>query len=366
MKKYHSREVNDLIKVNLDKILVYFNISLCSTSKKYYGNCPIHANSDNNSALLFYKNTGIWMCTTHNCQKIFGRNSSGFIKGLLSVRNGWTEESDRDKLVSEAETQDFLNKFFNNSVQKTEFKRPEKSNFDKMNFIRQINFLKPTKPLNTRENFRKFLITPSEYYVGRGFSEEILDKYDVGLWTQPGHPFFQRTVVPIYDTEYQYIVGYTTRSLHQKCLVCGYFHDLNRVCPNKLEENVLSKWYHSKGFRKENFLYNYWFAKNNIESKKLIVLEGPSHCWRVAEAGYFNSVAYMGSSISPIQTNLIKRLDVDEIIIPADNDSAGQTIREQIRTNLGKTYKYRDLYLETNDIAELSVEEIKDVIENKG
>jgi 5S rRNA maturation endonuclease (ribonuclease M5) len=359
MVKYHSE--NERVKDNIQKILEYFNVDLSSTSKKYYGCCPIHSNSDNNSALLLYKNTGIWMCTTHQCEKIFGRSTLNFVKALISVKKyGWSDSSDKSKMATDLETKELVSKILGQKLDKIEVRTVDRSRVEKLNFIRQVNLLKAQKAISDKETFRKNTIVPSEYYLKRGFSEEILEKYDVGLWTKANSRFFQRTVVPIYDTEYQYIIGYTARSLYQKCLVCGYFHDLNRQCPNKIEENVLSKWEHSTGFKKEFHLYNYWFAKSQLNNKSLIVVEGPSHCWRLAEAGLWNSVAYMGSSISNYQANLIRRLSLEEIVIPSDNDVAGQRIRQQIRSILGTRYKYRDIDLVKNDVAELNTEEIKE------
>lgn len=357
----NSRDLNTLIKDNLKKFIDHFDLKLYSDNKKYSGCCPIHFNSDNDTALLFYKNTGIWMCTTHHCEQTFGRNAMGFIKALISSKNnGWTGEP--EKICSDAEVKNLINEILNDNIEKFVPQKVDKNIYNKLNFIRQVKLLKPKRALNDRENFRSNAIVPSQYYLDRGFSAAILDKYDVGILTKTNHQFSQRTVVPIYDNHYQNIIAYTARSLYEKCLVCGYYHDFNKLCPNKVDNNGNSKWHHSYGFIKEAHLYNYWFAKDNIKDKSLIIVEGPSHCWRLSEANFLNSVAYMGSGISDYQINLIKRLPVNTIIIPSDNDEAGLNIRKQIRTLLGKQYKYRNIDLAVNDIAELSIEEVKSVL----
>lgn len=360
--KSHSN-INTVIKNNLDKFIAYLHLELQSDNKKYSGICPIHADSDNINAFIMYKNTGIWMCNTHHCEQIFSRYPIGFIKGILSNKNGWQCEQDQEKIVSNYEVDKFVNSIISSNNIKS-FTTPPKSSpeiSEKSKFIRQIALLKNAKKLNNRENFRKQAIIPSDYYLKRNFSREILDKYDVGILTDPYHSFYNRTVIPIYDTNYQYILGYTSRSIFEKCIICGTYHDLNKICPINQDYNKNNKWEHSKGFKKESCLYNIWFAQKKLKDS-LIICEGPSHCWRLSEAGYDNSVAIFGSSISQYQTNIIKKLNINKIILPWDVDAAGDLTRQQIKKMLGGKFDYQEIMLSYGDIADASIDEIKDLL----
>ena len=362
MTKYPSNQINRLINSNIEKFIEHFNVRLSSDSKKFSGSCPLHYNSDNENALLLYKNTGIWRCNTNHCEQIFTKYPIGFIRGLISSKKlGWQSNEDTKKIATFEETVRFVSEFFDKSQEKIII--PEKINaeaIEKQSFIKQVNLFKQNKALNNRENFRSQII-PSDYYINRGFSPEILDKYDVGILKNKSHQFYNRIVVPIYNAEYTYIIGYTARSIFEKCIVCGFHHDLERKCLEKNDARIAAKWIHSSGLRTDRCLYNYWFAKDCLNGK-IILVEGPSHVWKLSQAGFLNSVATFGSNMSIHQSNILKRCNIKEIILVSDNDMAGIGVAEQIKRIMGSQYKYRQIELEKNDIAELSVEEIKNVL----
>ena len=69
-----------------------------------------------------------------------------------------------------------------------------------------------------------------------------LNKYDVGLCTNPQRPMYNRVVAPIYDTEYKTMVGCTGRSIFEACPKCGTYHNPQRDCPSPEKQWLYSKW----------------------------------------------------------------------------------------------------------------------------
>lgn len=360
--KSHS-DANYLVKNNLETFINYFNLELNSDSKKYSGCCPIHSNSDNQNAFIVYKNTGIWLCNTHHCHETFGKSATGLIRALLSVfKRDWTEDNGQSTAsINEAIV--FIFSLLNKRTSDVLIERKQDSiSIDKSNFIRQVKLLKSTNTLGTRDSFRQQCQIPSDYFLKRGFSRDILDKYDIGIMKNPKSYFFNRTVVPIYDIYYQYIIGYTARVNLEKCLVCGAFHNFNDNCPEKQESYKFSKWEHNHNFRKENTLYNYWFARDCInQNKRIILVEGPSDVLRLEEAGICYSLAIFGSNLSTNQINLLKKSHIKDVWIVGDNDEAGQKACNQMERSLGEQFSFHRVELETNDVGDMKLEDIRNI-----
>lgn len=359
-----SFDINALIKNNISLFFKYFNIELESDNIKYYGCCPIHANSDNPTAIVIYKNTGIWLCNTHKCHEIFGKNAAGLIRGLLSSKKrGWQSEDDSNKVSSFQESKDFVEKFLNKqTIDKFEPVKTDEFSEEKRNFIRQVKLLRKINIFEKRDSFRKQCKIPSEYYLNRGFDKDILDKYDVGIMMDEQNYFYNRTIVPIYDIYYNYILGYTARINLDKCLVCGSYHDKLDLCIDKQNSFKIPKWEHSNGFRKENTLYNYWFARECISTnKRIILVEGPADIWKLEMADICYGVGIFGSNLSTNQINLIKKSHIKDIFLIGDNDEAGQKACNQMERVLGDQFSFHKVELEANDIGDMSIEDIRNI-----
>lgn len=361
-----SEQLINLSKKNIDQFLQYFNVQLQSDNVKYYGICPIHENADNPTGIAIYKDSGIWQCFTHHCEGIFGKSILGFIAGLLShQKRGWQNSSDTDKLINQNQINDFIGKLLNKSTIEVIKNEPNVIiNNEKSDFIRQTSLLKKTKILGTRESIRKHLEIPSKYYLDRGYSAEILDRFDVGILKLKGHQFNNCTIIPVYDYLGKNIVGLTARNNIEKCMACGYFHKKNSLCLDKANANIqASKWRHSTGFIKEKFLFNYWNIAECIQkTQTIIICEGPGSCIRLEEAGFCNSVGMFGSKLTLSQANLIKKSNIKNVIILSDNDPAGEGVALQIQESLGKDYSYKRIELERNDIADYTIDEIKKIL----
>jgi 5S rRNA maturation endonuclease (ribonuclease M5) len=329
--------------------------------------CPIHG-GDNNSALnLYYKGDsyrGNWKCRTHQCEETFKGSIIGFIRGCLSKQNGWTGPG--DPIVSFNEALDYAIKFSKQDLKKIKVnnKEIEKNNF--VNIVNQIQTdTKKTENISyvARPNVQKSLQIPSQYFINRGFSSEILIKYDVGECVARGKEMYERAVVPVYDVSHQHMVGCSGRAIHKTCSKCNSYHNTEEHCPNEDYTWQYSKWKHNKGFKTQEHLYNLWYAKDYIQANKSVILvESPGNVWRLEEAGIHNSVALFGSVLQDKQKLLIDLSGAMSIYVLMDNDDAGKKASEKIHEKCNKTYNIYNIDIDHPDVAEMSVEEVKEII----
>ena len=55
----------------------------------------------------------------------------------------------------------------------------------------------------SRKQIQSTINIPAEYYLGRGYSEETLETFDIGTCFAKNKPMSGRVVVPIYDEDYK-------------------------------------------------------------------------------------------------------------------------------------------------------------------
>jgi len=329
--------------------------------------CPIH-DGDNESAFNLYHQgdnyRGNWKCRTHKCEETFKGSIIGFIRGCLSrSKLGW--EKPGDDVCSFQEAIDFATSFLKQDLDN--FKVCTK-NIEKTTFVNTVKYIsnEKTKPVSviSRSLIQKNLDIPSKYFISRGFSREILNKYDVGECTTSGKEMFGRAVVPIYDIEYKHMIGCSGRSIYDMCTMCNSYHDNNSECIKNDDNWKNSKWKHSYGFKSQEHLYNYWFAKDLIQKSGIVILvESPGNVWRLEESGIHNSVAIFGSSLADKQKMLLDISGAMTIITIMDNDEAGKSATQQIYNKCNRTYNIKSIDLkEHNDIGSMTVQQIKEQI----
>jgi hypothetical protein len=242
-KKYHSHSQQELKVIcdslcdNIEEVLSSLDIyDYRDNSKMLTMPCPIHG-GDNDSALnLYYEGDsyrGNWKCRTHQCEKHFKGSVLGFIRGVISSQKyNWSQQG--DKMCSFQEVMSFAKSMVSNKIEAELMFGNIKQ--DKNNFARIVNnFVNP--PLTENKISRQSAISniniPAEYYIKRGFSTQILKKYDVGLCNNPKKPMYSRVVVPIYDDSASFLIGCTGRSIYNSCDICGSYHNPNAQCPDK-------------------------------------------------------------------------------------------------------------------------------------
>lgn len=355
-KTFRSYSQDDLIELNnqlserILEILDHFDISLKKDGKKYFGNCPIHEDSDSGGFNLYHTGTITkchWKCRTHQCEHTFKNTLIGFIRGMLSRDHGWKFPG--DQTASFSSTLRWCENFLGGFKTKTE-------NTEKRKFVSWIENNEEEKiPSISREQIRKELEIPSPYFIGRGYSEEVLDRYDIGTCLKNNKPMSGRVVVPVYDMDDNF-VGCTGRSIYEKCNKCGKYHDPTyKYCPQR---GVWSKWRDS--FAKENHLYNINRAKDCILNSGIAILvESPGSIWKLEEAGIHCGLGIFGASLTKNQNNLLNKTGALTIILGMDNDLAGEQAEINIAEQLGKLYNVDIVRTEYSDIGETPVDRIK-------
>lgn len=365
---------NDQLKVlsgmtclKISTLLKELNVKLNKNDHRYFGACPVHG-GDNITAFSLYPEgyslPGFWKCRSHNCQQTFKPTIIGFTRGVMSRQQcGWQKSG--DNLVKFGDVINFLcKKIVGQSINKIEVNAEF---LHKHNFIRDVGLLKrinENKNKITQNQARTSLEIPSKYYIDRGFTQAVLEKYDVGLCNNINKEMYGRAVFPIYDDNHQYIIGCTGRSIYPSCTKCNYHHITNSKCPeSNLEIIKASKWCHSKGFTTKSCLFNFWFAKKHIEkTNTVIIVESPNNVLRLEEAGIHNSVALFGIELSDEQQIILETSGAMSMIILLDNDKAGQDAIQNIKNKCNRSYKIYCPKISTNDIGDMSIEQVKQEI----
>lgn len=361
--QHQLKVICDKLCDNIEELFDFLALTdIKQNGKMMVGKCPIH-DGDNNTAFNIYPEgesyRGNWKCRTHNCEKIFKSSIIGFIRGVLSNKKyNWSKSG--DQTVSFQETIEFVESFLDHKVEDIKI---SKSEIEKTKFANIVNhIIKPAENITNkvkRSQVRKMLEMPCHYFLSRGYLQETLDKYDVGLCNNKQKEMFQRAVVPIYDNDYKYLVGCTGRSIWEKCCSCGSYHDPNIICPGNSDKWKYCKWKHNHDFKSQNHLYNFWFAKKYIlESTQVILVESPGNVWRLEEAGIHNSVAMFGSSLSDRQKIILDGSGAMNIVILTDNDEAGEKASKVIIDKCKNTYKVSKINFSKPDIGEMTIDEI--------
>lgn len=370
-----------MLMARLDELLSELGVRLYRSKKMCHGCCPIHG-GDNPGALNLYLEgdtvPGYWKCNTQGCHLSFRRTIIGFVRGVLSHHNhGWAALRDRDrrakqKTVSWKEAVDYCCRFLGTDINSIRVNYDE---LDRRRFAGNVaNLTKRPEGRAaglSRFTVRQHLRLPSAYFLRRGYSREVLDRYDVGEY--PGlvgkdgrpHPLAHRVAVPVYDSDGKFAAGFTGRSVFHQCDLCKRWHSRDEPCPQKGDRNAwarTAKWY-NHGFQKESHLYNYWFAKDAIREQGLVVVvEGPGDVWRLEEAGIRCAVALFGVELSDEQQVMLEMSGAMNVVVLTDTDSAGDGAREQLKRRLCRSFRLHFPKLSSHDIGEMSVQQVKDEV----
>ena len=302
--------------------------------------CPIHE-GDNITAFNINideyneEHYGKWFCNTKGCHNDKpGKDIISLVWMLL--------EKKHDKEIAFPEVIKFCNSFCADVLIDSDSINTIKNDvFDKLIKLQSKKTLKENGCKIKREIVRSRLKFPASFYINRGFSEKILDEFDVGLCTNPKSQMYQRIVFPVYDENDEFMVGCTGRTI----------------------SDSPRKWINQKGFNKSNFLYNYGKAIEHIRRAETIILvEGQGDVIRLWEAGIYNAVGMFGSKISDSQEFLIQKTGVSNIVIMADNDDAGNICTKDVTERLKYLFNIYTVKLPKNDIGDMSIDEINNII----
>lgn len=348
--------IADILCMRYEELFDALGVSLGKTPKQYIGCCPIHG-GDNAAALNIYRDgyavKGYWKCRTHHCENTFKKTIIGFVRGCLSSRRGWASPADKDKVVSFPETMRWICEvFLKKKIDDIEVDLEEAAN---KKFVSNINSMVKKEDSETagigRETVRNSLRIPAKYFLDKGYTPEILDKYDIGTCTASGREMTGRVVVPVYNQK-KMMIGCTGRSLHPKCEECGLWHPTTMDCPHddKLKGLKYAKWRNSSKSTLSYHLYNYYEARDKIrEYSVIIIVEGPADVWRLEQLGIKNSVALFGTELSDEQQVLIEMSGALSVIILLDMDKPGREACKEIKRKLERSYRIFIPEMSVND-----------------
>lgn len=317
--------------------------------------CPIHDSSRPESLTLYTsgkKYVGNFVCWTNHCENDTGRGAINLIQQILSAQ--------QKKKVNLWEVVEWVKNVLKCDIPEISIQYKEKKSFSR--FVDTLN--KPKTEMIgtiTREYVRSSLVLPAEYYVKRGFSERVLDKFDVGFCNKTKTPMYMRVVVPVYKDNL--MVGCVGRSINPECKICRKYHLKNKMCPtNKIEERWAEKWINSEGFTSGNYFYNLWNAIDAIKSAgSAILVEGQGDIWRLDEAGIFNGLGMFGCNLTDEQITILEGLPISDLYLALDSDEAGIQGKEAIVKRLSRYYNIHSIDLQNKDIGDTPIEEVKQI-----
>lgn len=357
-------QISNKLCDNYENLLNKLNVSLEDYGKYYVGCCPIHS-GDNKTAFNLFKDghtiRGNWVCRTRQCECCFKPTILGFVRGILSCKNGWCDKEDKTKVVPFYQVINWSCEFLKTDW--SQFKS-DSGSIESKKYIKTMESLSRKKLSGVgtpRDVAIKCLSIPSKQMLDRGFSEQILRNYDVGLCVKSNNGFHDRTIIPVYDESGKSMVAYTGRSIYNKCGKCDSYHNPNGDCPHENYRKIHCKWKHSPNIN--NYLYNYWAAKPYIkQSQSAILVEGPLDCLRLEEAGIKNSVAIFGTSLTEQQEIMLEMSSAFKLILLLDNDEAGRLGCENIKKKLFRSYNIVIPKYNGHDVGELTVEQVREIL----
>lgn len=335
--KLEANQISAICEHLLNKLpdlLDFFDIEYRLYGDRYSFACPVHEGDNLEGCSIFIDGKVNWVCWTNNCQEKYSKNLIGFVTAILEQR--------KSEKISFHDAVNFCVDFL-----KCELVDPIPQNLDLSKYLKALEIFSAKteiEPLKiSRELVQASLQIPSPYYLKRGFSPEILIKFDIGDCLRENKAMYRRAVVPFYNTEMAYL-GCSGRTI---------------------DDRIKPKWKNDQGFRKSETLYGIHIAKKSImESGTAHVLEGPGDVWRMNEAGFENSVGISGANLSDSQLLELECSGCMNLVILTDSDEAGNAAANQIMKKCGRRFNYKRPEFKTKDIGEMNIENLKILLEN--
>jgi len=306
------------------------------TPKELRGPCKVH-DGDNPTAFRFNTDSRTWCCYTRHCEGDRDRDIVGLVQ--LCTKQSFVESVKflADLCGIDLENQSQLSEEFKKIKQQQEMAKE----------VRQTQSGAPVTSFFPEEVVEELLPHRSEYFLQRGFPEELLDFYEIGGMTD-GRGVHRETI-PIRDEE-------------------GH---LLTVSARRTDSDEDPKYVLMKNIPKEATLYNLHVAKHYTGlDRTLVLVEGFVDVWALASLGVYNVVAMMGTYITPNQARLVWKY-AENIIVMLDADDAGREATPKVAEMLhqGASIRVIDLpdgrdpkNLTYMDLVELGLGETENVI----
>lgn len=289
----------EYIQKNIDpiKVLSYYDFE-CMTEGEdcIRAKCKIHG-GDNPTAFVWNKNNNLWFCYT-------GENCGGGDIFTLIEKMEDVPFLEAVKIASKILSIDIKNMSIGDTSDERMMKKHKKWLLKQLEYINRKPFkdynISYTKHYETNVNFTRFDTAVIKFY----------DSFFCNIYPTEAYIHRNKLVIPLKFK--QHVVGVALRDTANSV-----------TCP---------KWfYHPKGIKLSNMLYNYDNAVKELEKgvNDIIIVEGIFDVWAYHRIGIDNVVALLGSSISDEQFKLILQLGVD-VICSLDNDNAGNKCKNKI------------------------------------
>jgi DNA primase len=292
---------------NIYQILTNIGYSLRDCGKEYRTK-PIYRDSDNDTVLRIYKDTGFWVD--------FKENISGDFPLLIKKSL---------RLDTEDQAKNWL----------------KEKNYSVSNY--QIN----TQPkIKDKKTFDKDLLLKLEknhdYWIKRSVAQETLHAFKGGL--AKAGKMKNRYVFPIFNSKEE-IVGFSGRDVTNESKI---------------------KWKHLGD--KSNWCYPLFLNLDILKQEKQVhIIESIGDCLSLWDAGIKNTIVTFGLEISTSILNILLKIDPNKIYISFNNDSnknrAGNEASEKAINKLLRYFDKNQLEIKLpskKDFGEMSVEEIKE------
>lgn len=197
----------------------------------------------------------------------------------------------------------------------------------------------------TAEIYRQnFVSLPPEseakrYMLSRNFTDEIVDNFGIGYALAGLYEAFKEQAI-VSDGEtlgllrknnqgnyYDFFKGRIIFPICDKYGHCVGFG--GRILTNDKKQPKYINSAESDLFDKSNLLYGFHLARNTIANTgEVYLVEGYTDVMRMHQIGFANTVATLGTALTPQHLSQLKKL-CRKVIIFRDSDSAGQTAAER-------------------------------------
>ncbi len=227
----------------------------------------LYRGGDNSTSIRIYKNSGVWT------DFVQGNKSLPFERLLQLTLN--TDKQRLSEIISSLKKSD-------------EFVYTKKETIE----------MEEVYP----EDMLKKLFPNYKYYTSKGFSEETLKQYKVGLAS--AGKMYRRMVFPIYN-EHRQIIGFSGRKIDES----------NEQSP---------KWKHLG--KRKNWIYPaYVNGEESVDSiiqnqKEVVLVESIGDSMALYENGIKNNLVTFGIGISPSLISYLNSFPIDKIVIATNND----------------------------------------------
>lgn len=290
--------------------------------------CPIHEESDNPHGLSISLDKQTWRCWTRGCHETYSTDIFGFVKGCTRSKN-FAETLKRICKIYSIDSS-------NNELLTTPAPKQEEDEFRKL-----VNLFKKDKSHHSIEYFDIPNGVSSEYFQSRGFDKSTLNHFEVKDCTDKNSHLFNRAIIPIHSHSGEKI-AYIARAT---------------------KDYILPKFLISRGFKKENYFYNYHRAfEQAVKKRCLFIVEGQGDVWRMYEAGVENCVGLFGKEISEQQKDILLSSGITTLVILTDGDQSGRESKIKIMRFFNRMFTLKFPYFAKKDIGDTSVEYIQNTI----